>query len=242
MKYGGDVFIATHLDYVNLANVLAGVEARGQKSKVSGALQDAVGQYSANWGWEAEVYPKGKMAIFNVPIGNDQYQQHVMNTTTGSWCRFKDLAAHCWRSFDGGIYFGSTDGYVYAFDSGDDDVGSGIQSEFQTAWLPIGGYVNKMFHAVREFYRTNANIDIVNHFAVDYEYFADQPYPAPVESEEAEWGDPWGIPWGAVDSAFGDWEMIGQYGEVISMKKRLNTKQQVTLLGISWLYTLGGRL
>ena len=108
--------------------------------------------------------------------------------------------------------------------------------------MPIGGFVNKMFTAVREFFRTNAAISTVNHFATDYQDFELQDYPVAISSDAAEWGDPWGTPWSADDDVYKEWNTVGIYGEVLSMHKRLSTKQRVKYLGASWLYRPGERL
>lgn len=213
------------------------------KSKVVGALRNAIGTGGGTWGWEAQVYPKGQLAIFNIPeVAGTTYIQHVMNTVTGSWCKFSGIVSHTWQEYGGDMYFGSTDGYVYQFDSGNSDAGDPINSDFQTAWLPIGGYVNKMFTAVREFIKVNTQVETVNQYGVDYQEFSEQEYPAAVTSDSAKWGDPWGTPWSAADSIYKEWQTIGTYGEVISMRKKLSTKQRIKYLGASWLYRLGERL
>lgn len=239
-KFGGDVFIATHLDYVNLANVLAGAEARSVKSKVSGALKTAL---NSLWGWDAIVYPAGKMVIFNIPVTvGSEYQQHVMNTVTGAWCGFKGIVSNCWCLYDNRIFFGGPDGMVYEFDIGNDDDGTAIDSSLQTAWLPMGGYENKTFNAVREIYKVNADITVVNRFATDFNSFSSQQYPVAVDSAGTAWGDPWGSPWSANDGIYNEWHTIGSYGATLSMRKYLSTKQKVTYLGATWLYNVGQRL
>jgi hypothetical protein len=242
-KYGGDVIAITKLDYVNLARVLPGIEADTAKSKVVKELRDAIGTGGSLWGWEANVYPKRQLAIFNVPVvENETYVQHVMNTVTGAWCTWSGVNANTWQVYKGRMFFGGADGYVYEFDTGNDDDGTAIQSEMQTAWLPLGGFGNKMYTAVREFIRVNKDINTVNQFAVDYQDFEDQEYPVAVTSGTAEWGDPWGTPWGAADQVYKEWQTIGIYGESISLRKRLNTKQRVRYLGASWLFRPGERL
>jgi len=243
VKFGGDVFIITRLDYVNLSQVIPGAEAYRDKSKVVRALRDAIGTGGAIWGWEAQVYPKRQLAIFNHPVtAGTEYEQHVMNTVTGAWCRFTGITSHTWQAYASRMFFGSTSGYVYEFDTSQSDAGTAIESEFQTSWLPLGGYGNKSFIAIREFTVANTDINTENQYVVDYEIFSDQVYPVSVTSGFAEWGDPWGTPWSAADAPDKDWEMVGLYGEVLSTRKRLSTKQRVKYLGASWLYEAGERL
>ena len=242
-KYGGDVIAITKLDYVNLARVLPGVEADTNKSKVVWALRDAIGTCGSLWGWEAVVYPKRQLAIFNVPVvENTTYIQHVMNTVTGAWCKWTGVDANTWRVYKGRLFFGGADGKIYEFDVGNSDDGAAIESEMQTAWLPIGGYGNKMFTAVREFIRVNKDINTVNQFATDYQDFESQQYPVAVTSDTAAWGDPWGTPWTSKDDVYKEWQTVGVYGETVSLRKRLSTKQRVRYLGASWLFRPGERL
>jgi len=243
VKFGGDIFIITRLDYVNLSQVIPGAEAYRDKSKVVKGLRDAIGTGGGVWGWEAQIYPKRQLAIFNHPVSaGTEYEQHVMNTVTGAWCRFTGIVSHTWQGYASRMFFGSTDGYVYEFDTSQSDAGTAIESEFQTAWLPLGGYGNKSFIAVREFTMVNTDINTENQYVVDYENFSDQAYPISVTSGFAEWGDPWGTPWTSQDAVDKDWETVGLYGEVISIRKRLSTKQRVRHLGSSWLYEPGERL
>jgi hypothetical protein len=176
---------------------------------------------------------------------NTIIEQHVQNTITGAWARFKGVVANTWCIFDGVIYFASNDGKIYEFDSGEVDSDDQIESTFQTAWLAIGGAgAEKLFKMVREAYKTNTDITVSNFFATDYKAFAAQPFPVPVDEAGALWDvSPWDTtPWSAGDTIYHEWGSIGAYGEVISMRKRLSTKQRVTFLGSSWLVEIGARL
>ena len=246
VKFGGDLYIITKLDIVRMSDVIQGIEARQMESKIVGAHRTAVQLYENNWGWEATVYPSGHMAIFNIPVTtNSEYEQHAQNTITGAWSRFKGLTANTWQLFNGELYFGGDNGGVYQFDSGELDNEASIESTLQTAWLPVGGAgANKLFKMLREAYKANVDVEVSNLFATDYRAFAPQQFPVAVSSEGAEWDAAiWDVAkWSASDTIFNEWEAIGAFGEVISMRKRLNTKQRVTYLGSVWLVEVGDRL
>jgi hypothetical protein len=252
VKFGGDLFILTRLDVVRMSEVISGVEARQMESKIVQAHRTAISLYKEKWGWDATIYPEGHMAIFNIPVTEytdedspGESEQHVQNTITGAWTRFKDVLSFCWQNFDGDIFFGSSGGKIYEFDSGEDDAGDAIESTFQTAWLPIGGLgANKLFKALREAYRVNASINVDNTFAVDFQEFASQTFPASIDSSAAEWDVAlWDVSlWTSADRIVHEWHTIGTYGERISMRKRMSTKQKVTYLGMSWLYEIARRL
>jgi hypothetical protein len=81
-------------------------------------------------------------------------------------------------------------------------------------------------------------------FATDFKAFSAQQFPVAVDEAGALWDvSPWDTtPWDAGDTIYNEWEIIGAFGERISMRKRLNTKQKVTLLGYDWLVESGVRL
>lgn len=253
VKFGGDLYIITKLDVVRMSEVIQGVEARQMETKIVPSHRTAVSLYEQNWGWEAIIYSRGHMAIFNIPTSeNVSMEQHVQNTITGAWARFKGIVANTWQMYDGDMYIGSNDGLVYKFDDGEEDNADSIESTLQTAWMPIGGTGgNKLFKAVRESYKTNADVTINNVFATDFRAFAAQNFPVAVDDAASYWSilpsttpvSPWDTSaWTGEDTIYNEWEIIGTFGERVSMRKRLNTKQRVTLLGSDWLVEPGDRL
>ena len=246
VKFGGDLYIITKLDVVRMSEVIQGVEARQMESKIVTSHRTAIQLYDQNWGWESIIYPRGHMAIFNIPVTeNEETDQHVQNTITGAWARFKGIIANTWCLFDSDMYIGGNDGYIYKFDDGEVDYVDSIESTFQSAWLPIGGTgANKLFKLVRESYKTNADITVNNVFATDFKAFAAQQFPVAIDDDSAPWDiSPWDTtPWSASDVIHNEWESIGAFGERISMRKRLNTNQRVTFLGSDWIVEVGDRL
>ncbi len=237
VKFGGDVLIITEYDYVSLQAALQGVEAQIAESKISGALRIATNTYRGNFGWQSFLYPRGKMAIFNIPVSeNATYEQHVLNLNTKAWTKFTGIEADCWSLFASDPYFGSADGKIYEFDDGDLNGAGAISSKMQQAWSPLNFGANKSVIAMREFYKTNIAINISNTFAVDYEDFPTQSFPASVSSDGTDWGSDWGSSWGPAAQVFKWWQSVGVFGQVVSRRKYLTTKQEVIYLGTSWLF------
>lgn len=120
VKFGGDLFMMTDLDIVPMSQVIAGLEQNRNLTKISGAMQ-RIAAYRGTFGFQATVFPPSKLLIFNVP-GDDvgTYYQFVMNTVTGAWSRWTDRAAQsaCWIEFNGGLYYGSSEGVVYEAEVG----------------------------------------------------------------------------------------------------------------------------
>lgn len=76
------------------------------------------------FGWQFIAYPKGQMAILNVPLSTGAVHQYVLNVLTGAWCRFTGQKAYCWALMGDRLFFGG-DGWVLEADVGGADFGGG---------------------------------------------------------------------------------------------------------------------
>ncbi len=104
-------------------------------ANINTAMNEAARSYRDNFGWELTPYPKGMMALLNVPIQEGEVQhQYTMNTLTGAWCRFKDLNANTWLNFNDNLYFGGNNGIVYQADTGSIDVTEPVDAVGQGAY------------------------------------------------------------------------------------------------------------
>lgn len=104
-------------------------------ANINNAMNEAARSYKSHFGWSLTPYPRGTMAIINVPITENVLQyQYVMNTLTGAWCRFTGMNANCWAVFNDNLYFGGNNGVVYQADVGGSDGGSAIDALGQTAY------------------------------------------------------------------------------------------------------------
>lgn len=127
-KLTGDLAIIT-LDGVVSMNTMLSTDrlAANRNSpfvKIQPSINDAVAAYGQNFGWQLIGYPKGSLAILNVPVAeNNSSLQFVMNTITGASCRFLGINANVWEIYNEDIYFGGNAGELYQWDitSGDGD-------------------------------------------------------------------------------------------------------------------------
>lgn len=102
---------------------------------INNAMNQAARSYAAQFGWELTPYPKGTMALLNVPLrGGTEQNQYVINTLTGAWCRFTGWGANCFTVFLDNLYFGGNDGVVYLADTGGSDNGDQIDAIGQGAY------------------------------------------------------------------------------------------------------------
>lgn len=175
IKLGGDLIVITEDGYAPMARVISGGRQKTDtlSDKISGAVSNAVRAHRANWGWQAIHYPAGSMAIVNVPVvAGAAYHQHVINTETGKWCRFKNLNAHCWAILNHEIYFGGLGvgalNAVVKADTGLSDNDGVIQADARTAYQYFGSPgLNKTFMA-RPVLVADGTVNVAIALSVDY--------------------------------------------------------------------------
>ncbi|MFA6984630.1 MAG: hypothetical protein WC213_00290, partial [Arenimonas sp.] len=137
--------VASDLALINIDGVLPLSKGLGQDrgaaaaiaitKNINNAMNEAARSYSTNFGWELRAYPKGTMAVLNVPITeNDTQHQYVMNTLTGAWCRFTGMNANCWAVFNENLYFGGNSGSIFQADTTGSDYDGTIDAIGQTAY------------------------------------------------------------------------------------------------------------
>ena len=146
-KVGADLIIVCKAGYLPILSMVRGGTFNDQKASISnkirGAAIDAVNSWGANIGWDILHYPTKNMLIVNVPTSTTSSVQHVMNTETGAWCRFKGLDARCWTLYNNVPYYGTSAGTVVQFDSGASDLGAAIDADAQTSWNYLSDRRNK---------------------------------------------------------------------------------------------------
>lgn len=137
-KIGGELYCITKAGYVSMTSAAKLVTAKTSPYTISDRIRGEAITSANNGatlgGWQAILYPRGSYALFNVPVSTSSYQQHIVNTETGAWCRFTGQQGYCWGVFNNRLYFGGADGVVYRADDGYSDNGSEIQADAICAW------------------------------------------------------------------------------------------------------------
>lgn len=140
---GGDVAMLSEDGVIPLSVMVAKDRAvaggMALTAKIRQAFADAVKVSREAFGWQIIVHPVRNMALLNVPAsGSTAAQQFVINTITGAWCRFTNMAALCWATFDNEIYFGTSIGTVMKADTGGTDDGVEIEAACLPAYMHMG--------------------------------------------------------------------------------------------------------
>lgn len=143
VKVGGDIYVNTEIGILPLSQALKTDQATLGNIAISANIQQEINKsaklYKANFGWQVIAYPKGTMAIMNIPVSAGVQQiQYVMNTQTGAWCKFTNQNANCWEVLDGKLYFGGNTGKIYEADVAANDGGSVISGDMQTYYDGFG--------------------------------------------------------------------------------------------------------
>lgn len=240
VKFGRDLVVICQDGIVKVADIM-GVDLsqqayRSLSSKISKAFVDAARSYSGTFGWQGVIYPRGNMAVFNVPQSSTVAQQYVVNTITGAWCNFTNQNASCWGLFNGDIYFGAmAGGAVYKADTGANDNAANIVGDLQTAFTyPAGRASQKRFTMARPIFSTTGNVQPSIGVQVDYEVGA---LDAPVTSVAS--GGLWdavnwdGFNWGGAASIQRDWISVSGIGYAVSLRLGVATKTATIRLN-SW--------
>jgi len=116
-QYGADTIIMTRDGYVALSTIIQ----EGRTSDVhqfSRLIHNAITERTQVtrplYGWDVELFPRQGLMIFNVPISDDVFEQHVLNTVTQKWTRFKGISTACMCVHDERLFGGTRDGKIVA--------------------------------------------------------------------------------------------------------------------------------
>lgn len=233
LKVGGDQVMITDegaISFIKSLNVDKAALVRASiTGKISTLFNRAVQLYRTNFGWQGFAYPKGNMAIFNIPVNEGELQtQFVMNTITGAWCTFSGLNANCWGALEDIVFFGGNAGSVYQFDDSRTDDGDAILGKIKTAFNYFGTRgANKYVTLARPVYRSNGTPSIA--FGINMDFSDEDPGSnLDVPSSGSGWGvGLWGDAlWSGPASFITDWRTVGGVGYCGAIRMNVLVKGQ----------------
>jgi hypothetical protein len=110
VKYGSDLAIITTDGVIPLSQAIKLDRAQDNAVALTQKIQTPSRPpptpiRPGTFGWQGMLYPKGALAIFNVPYS--PAVQYVQNVQTGAWCRFTGMDATCWAIANNMAYYAS---------------------------------------------------------------------------------------------------------------------------------------
>jgi hypothetical protein len=163
-NYGADTIIMTKDGYVGLSTIIQ----QGRTSDVPafsrlihGAVTERTESRGHLYGWDCELYPRRGLFIFNVPLSDSTFEQHVMNTITQKWCRFKGLNFVTFEVNNEVLYGGGQNGKVYRLLEATSDNGLPIQYAAMPAFNYHGSPGNQKHITAVNFISTYAHPNLV---------------------------------------------------------------------------------
>lgn len=214
--------------------------------KITNMITADVSSYANNFGWQPVLYPMGNKIMVNVPsITENTSYQYVMNTITGSWCRFTGWNATCFELFNDNLYYG---GYktVYQCDVGNSDGSSAIQADVQQAFSYFGAEGRqKIFTMCRPIFSANGQIKPT--ISIDTDFSQNVPTGTPTFSSAggSAWNvSPWNTsPWAQSSAVLKNWQTISGIGFSASLRMRIQTSGiQTQWQATDFVYQYGGIL
>jgi hypothetical protein len=192
IKYGSDLVVLTTNGVVPLSQALKLDRAQENlvalTQKIQNAFQQATTKYRGNFGWEGALYPKGTLAIFNVPTANlTRSEQYVQNVQTGAWCRFTGIDAFCWAVANDQMYFGAADS-VCLWDTGFADNTTGIVGDIKTAFNYFGSRGSlKKFEMLQPVLRIGADLAPAVEIVTDFKEKVPTAVPTTITTTGGRW-------------------------------------------------------
>ena len=215
-KASGDVLIITQDGLMPLAAAMQNARISQDvavSDKIRTALNDAVASYKNNFGWQVILYPNANVLLVNIPLTGFVFDQYVMNTITGAWCRFCGWNASCWELFNDELYFGGVETVVKAW-TGNSDNGNNVVADILPAQSYFGSYNQKIFTMARPVFSANGSPAVVMDMNVDFENLepvgsATLPAASGFEWDVDKWGE--GV-WGGAFESYKEWHGVSGIG------------------------------
>lgn len=207
---------------------------------IQNAMMNSARLYGSYFGWEMMEYPRGQIAILNIPqIENSVVVQYVMNTLTGAWCQFTNIDANTWALYNDIPFFGSNDGKVYQFDVGSGDYTNDenlpIIATVQTAfnYFQSRGHL-KQWTMVRPILTTDGSVTPGIGLNVDFGTGADISVPSTLATGGAQWDvAKWDETiWPPLQATVANWTTVQGIGQCASIITQVITADNGTSNGV----------
>jgi hypothetical protein len=246
--YGADAILMSKDGYINLSTIVQ----QGRTSDVPAfsrlihrAIKQRTANYSQFYGWDVELFQKEGLMLFNVPLGADTFEQHVLNTVTMRWCRFNSINVNCLEVHDERLFGGGEEGKIYALLETTSDNGYPIYFDclYAFQYLDNPGYQKHVLAAQIISTHTKPELIQLTGYA-DFEVPTLGPVDIPTGLDQAIWSVNPAIPAVALGSYWDEdywavegtqfttkgWQNVSAYGYSVSLLVRFAKTDE----GVEW--------
>lgn len=236
-KVGADLAIITIDGVIPLSASLSldrgALEKVAITKRIRRAMNDAARDGGSLFGWELVGYPKGTMAILNVPIiENSTQQQFVMNTLTGAWCRFTGQNANTFAVLNDRLFFGGNSATVYEADINGNDYDSDFTGLMKTSFQDYGQKgAKKRWTMIQPLITTGSSITPSVGLDTDFRNGAPlSPVPGTPSSDTSLWNVMiWNQDvWGQSENTLVNWLSISGLGQNAAINLRVDVTGTTT--------------
>lgn len=244
VKVGSDLVAMTADGFFPFTQAITGDRSNQNKAlsdKINKGISEDFNTYAGSFGWDIKLHPAGNKIIINIPASGSS-RQYVMNTNTGSWCRFTGWAASCFELFGDKLMFGGSN-YVAWADHGNIDDTAAINGDVLPAFQYFGSKTNKRFTMIRPIIQSDGKLNL--QVGMNYDFQAKTPTSTPALSmaSGSPWDtSPWNIsPWQGSLSIKTGW--IGVMGIGFAASPRINCSvigQNANWQSTDFVYETGG--
>ena len=247
-NYGNDIIIMTKDGYVGLSSIIQ----QGRTSDVaqfSRLIHKAIVAETAIradlFGWDCKLFAKKGLMVFNVPLSDTTFEQHILNTVTRKWCRFKGINVNCMDVHNERLFGGTVDGRVLAILESTSDEGRPITFEALYAFNYLGNAGIQKHLTAAQVLTTHSAPDFIQlRGYADFDVPVIKPLKLPAEASIGSWSiDPATPPqtvgsfwdedfWGrsGVPFTYKGWQNVSAFGYSVALMVRFAKLNE----GVQW--------
>ena len=247
-KYGSDIIIMTKDGYVGLSTIIQ----QGRTSDVPqfsrlihSAIVDQTEKTSDIFGWDCILFPKHGLMVFNVPITEGDFEQHVLNTVTQRWCKFTDIKINCLEVHNERLFGGTQDGRILAVLEQTSDEGNPINFECLYAFSYLGDPGNHKHMTAAQVLTTHSKPEFIElRGYADFDVPLLTPLALPPGTTEGTWStnpetppSPIGSYWdehywarGGTPYTYKGWQNVSAFGYAVALMVRFAKLND----GVTW--------
>ena len=258
MRAGGDILTATATGLVPVSEAIkrdvASLSLGAVSRRIEQYWQDQANDYITDaLPWEIERWPsEGIMIVTQPKAVNSGGTMLVANLQTGAWSRFTGMDARCLSLFDGYVFFGSSDGFVYRMQESGSNDGLPYTCVYLGQHEQMGFMGEKTLAQMRPLFSSNVQIAPQVSALVNYDEVTSPAPNASMGSGTDGWDisvwdvSLWDASAAAVSESDSQWTAIGRTGHAIAPEVQITIGETslpvIDLIGIEAMFRPGSQV